>query len=231
MKVISLMILAFAFAANAQYVPQRDRLEGEARKLSLQMRTLVENNVDRLDERDLETVVRNLERAKDVLLGRVVDPGPGPGPFPPPLPPIPAPRFTCDRASVSEYQSTFVRIKDFAYSSEGLNLTSSGATSYAHEWTQKYACEDAYRFMTEFTRLKNFAYASSGLNRTSSGAVSYAKEGIDRICEGYNYEQEFSSLYEFAYSTRGLNMTSSAATNYARERVEPQMFQCSPFRL
>lgn len=227
MKIISVIALAFAFAANAQSFPGRNRLEGEARKLSIQMRTLVENNVDRLDERELAQLVRTFERAKDILMGRVTPPGPGPGPFPP----VPQPRFACDRQSVSEYQATFIKIKDFAYSGNGLNLSSSGATNYAGEWVQKYACEDAERFIAQFIRLKNFAYSGQGLNLSSSGAVNYASNGIDRVCENYSYEQEFRGLYDFAYSGRGLNMSSSGAVNYARERVEPQMFACAPFML
>lgn len=227
MKIISVLALALSFAANAQSIPQRDRLEGDARKLSIQMRTLVENNVDRLDERELNLLVRSLERAKDLLLGRVTPPGPGPGPFPP----VPQPRFACDRASVAEYQATFIKIKDFAYSGNGINLSSSGATNYAAEWVRKYACEDADRFIAQYVRLKNFAYSGQGLNMSSSGAIDYANNGIDRLCENYAYEQEFRGLYDFAYSGRGLNMSSSGAVRYARERVEPQMFVCAPFVL
>ncbi len=225
MKIISLLALMLSFSALAQPYQNRFDLEAEAKKLSLQMKILVDRNVDRLDDRDLTKLVRTLERSKDILLGR--DTNPGPGPFPP----IPAPRYTCERASMQDYQATFVKIKDFAYSGSGINLSTSGATAYAADWVRKYACEDASRFIATYIRLKNFAYSGSGLNLSSSGAVSYANEGIDQVCENYSFEQEFKSLYDFAYSGRGLNMSSSAAISYARQRVEPQMFQCRPFSL
>ncbi|MBH47690.1 MAG: hypothetical protein CME71_05930 [Halobacteriovorax sp.] len=222
MKLLSIIALLFTFSAHAQ---SRTALETEAKKLSMQMKILVDRNVDRLDERDLDKLVRTFERAKDILMGR--DTGPGPGPFPP----VPTPRYTCDRASVGVYQSTFIKIKDFAYSGNGVNLSSSGAVNYAHDWVTKYACEDADAFISTFIRLKNFAYAGSGLNLSASAAVNYATSGVDTVCNDYAYEQEFRGLYDFAYSGRGLNMSSSAATSYARERVEPNMFRCRQFAL
>tara|TARA_R110000868_G_scaffold269233_2_gene528595 strand:+ start:683 stop:1351 length:669 start_codon:yes stop_codon:yes gene_type:complete len=222
MKFLSLIALLFAFSAHAQ---SRATLETEAKKLSMQMKILVERNVDRLDERELTKLVRTFERAKDILMGR--DTGPGPGPFPP----VPTPRFTCDRAPVSVYQATFSQIKDFAYSSTGLDLSSSAAINYAHDWVAKYTCEDLDLFKTLFVRLKNFAYSSAGLDLSASAAINYASSGVDSVCADYAFEQEFKGLYDFAYSTRGLDMSASAAREYARQRVEPNMFRCRQFAL
>lgn len=222
MKFISLVILATAMtAAHAQQAPGRNQLETRARNLALQMRTLIENNVDRIDNNDLNQVIRKLEQTKEILLGRG---GSGPGPVP-----TPVPRLTCAQADAGTYQATFSKIKSFAYSSGGLNLDQQGSTNYALSWTQKYSCQDADQFKALFSRLRAFAYSSGGLNLDTNGAINYASNGIDRVCEQYNFEQDFTSQYNFAYSSSGLNMSSSGARNYAAQRVEPQMFNCSPF--
>lgn len=224
MKFISLLVAsALMFAANAQSHQSRAQLELEARKLSIQMRTLVENNVDRLDERELNQVVRGLERTKDILMGRVAPP-------PPPIP-VPQPRRACEFAPGDIYQATFIKIKGYAYSSSGLDLSSQAATSFATDWMQRYSCEDADRFIGMFSRLKNFAYASSGLDMSSSEAKNYAERGINQLCEGFDFEAEFTKLYNFAYSTGGLDLSSAAARDYARSRVEAPMFSCRPFIL
>lgn len=225
MKLITIIAMLFAFGAHAQSHQPRSELELEAKKLSLQMKILVERNVDRLDERDLQQLVRTLDRAKGILLGQNPGPGPGPGPLPP------VPRFTCDRASTAEYQNTFTKIKGFAYSSSGLDMSSAAATNFAQDWATKYDCADADRFISLFGRLRNFAYSTSGLDMSSAAAVNYASNGIDRLCENYAFESEFKNLYNFAYSTSGLDLSSAAARNYASQRVEPQMFQCRPFSL
>tara|TARA_R110002049_G_scaffold46139_3_gene134530 strand:- start:179 stop:856 length:678 start_codon:yes stop_codon:yes gene_type:complete len=223
MKIISLLAMIMSFSVLAQPYQNRAELEVEAKRLSLQMKILVDRNVDRLDERDLTKLVRTLERSKDILLGR--DTGPGPGP----VPPIPAPRFTCDRASAAEYQSTFIKVKNFAYSSSGLDMSSAGATNFAQDWATRYSCSDADQFIAIFGRLKNFAYSTSGLDMSSAASIDYAQQGINNLCENYNFEAEYKNLYNFAYSTSGLDLSSAAARDYARQRVEPQMFQCRPF--
>lgn len=224
MKLLSLLVAsALIFTANAQSNSSRMQNELEAKRLSIQMRTLVENNVDRLDDRELNQVLRNLERAKDLLLGRV-SPPPAPNPIP-----VPQPRRVCEFAPVEIYQATFMQIKNFAYSSSGLDLSSQAATAFATEWMQRYSCEDANRFISLFGRLKNFAYSSSGLDMSSAEALNYSKNGINRLCEGFAFEAEYKNLYNFAYSTGGLDLSTTAAREYARARVEPQMFSCSPF--
>lgn len=222
MKMITFLAMFLSFSVMAQPVQNRANLEAEAKKLSLQMKILVDRNVDRLDERDLTKLVRTLERSKDILLGRDTNPGPGPGP-------IPTPRYTCDRASASEYQSTFVKVKNFAYSSSGLDMSSAAATNFAQDWSTRYACADADQFISIFGRLKNFAYSTSGLDMSAAASVDYAQQGVNSLCENYNFEAEFKNLYNFAYSTSGLDLSAPAAKDYARQRVEPQMFQCRPF--
>lgn len=223
---ITFLAVLMSFSVMAQPFQNRADLEAEAKRLSVQMKILVDRNVDRLDERDLTKLVRTLERSKDILLGRDTNPGPGPGPGP-----IPVPRYTCDRANPSDFQSTFVKIKNFAYSSSGLDMSSAAATNFAQDWSTRYACADADRFISIFTRLKNFAYSTSGLDMSSAASVGYAEQGVNNLCENYNFEAEFKNLYNFAYSTSGLDLSSAAARDYARQRVEPQMFQCRPFSL
>lgn len=223
MKMMTFLALFMSFSVMAQPVQNRANLEAEAKKLSLQMKILVDRNVDRLDERDLTQLVRSLERSKDILLGQ--RPGPGPGP----IPPIPAPRYTCDRASASEYQQTFIKVKNFAYSSSGLDMSSAAATNFAQDWSTRYSCADADQFISIFGRLKNFAYSTSGLDMSAAASIDYAQQGVNSLCENYNFEAEYKNLYNFAYSTSGLDLSAAAAKDYARQRVEPQMFQCRPF--
>lgn len=134
----------------------------------------------------------------------------------------------CSQADPQALQQTFVAIKDFAYSGAGLNMNSSGATSYAQAWTNKYPCGYAKTFMTSFKRLKDFAYAGSGLNMNSSGATEYAKANTDKFCSSYSLEQNFKSFYDFAYSGSGLNMNSSGARKYALQKInESDAFTCN----
>lgn len=161
-------------------------------------------------------------------------PQPIPQPLPPPPPPLPQPhprpiphRVVCSQDAPHIFQSTFTKIKNFAYSGSGLNLTSNGATDYAVNWTDSNPCDLADGFMRRIANLKQFAYSGSGLNMTSSAATQFALENENRVCvDDTSYADEFQVHYQFAYSGSGLNLTSNGARDYAFKKIQPKYFTC-----
>lgn len=110
-------------------------------------------------------------------------------------------------------------LKSFAFSSDGLNMTSSMSSTWAidhlKEISSKYNI-DAY--VLQMKNLILFAFSDSGLNMTHSAAADWALKNFDTIYSNYNIESyilEMKKLISFAFSSNGLNMTSSAAATWA----------------
>jgi hypothetical protein len=138
----------------------------------------------------------------------------------------PAP-FTCSQSPNEVMQSTFVKVKGFAYATAGLNYNDSAATQWAQQWINRYPCERADSYLAELAVIRNFAYATAGLNYNSQQAAEYALSKVDSQCSrGVDPLPEFTQLYKFAYSTSGLNMNDRDAKNYAQTRIEPKYFSC-----
>lgn len=205
------------------HVLKADTLDDQIYSLSRKISTNVYSS-NRLTADEKMQVVKALNNAS-YLLERVGGNNGGGRPDYPSYPSYPPSRpLACDQEPA--FQETFVRVKAFAYSTTGLNLTSEGATQYALEWTKQYSCAQAPRFIENFSRVKRFAYATSGLNLTDAGATDFAKAYAQSLCQGYELESEFQRAYQFAYSSGGLNMTSSAATEYAKKQVMQNAFSC-----
>lgn len=118
-------------------------------------------------------------------------------------------------------------VRAFAYASNGLNKSSSGATEYARNWIQNYPCSAAEDFVREGKKIRTYAYASNGLNLSSSGAANYAEQMTPQLCElGVDLQAKATQLYRYAYATDGLNMSSSGASNYAKEQMKKRYFGC-----
>lgn len=193
-------------------------LEADVLKLAKKVNRLANQNADTLSNKELRDVKKHLTLAVKIIKGIGTTPVP-------PTNPRPIYRV-CSQDSADIFQQTFIKIKNFAYSSSGLDMTSSGATQFAQEFTETHSCETADIFMSKSSRLKTFAYSTSGLDMTSSNAKSYAMNKWQSFCEDFPIESEFKKHYTFAYSSSGLDMTSSNARRYAQEKVEPVAFSC-----
>lgn len=214
MKFILGLILALPLSTMAA---PRDRSETDVlRQLNLTSRSL-ERNIQKMSERDLRQASELLAELKDLAEGQNRG-----GQRPPRV-------RACANDTVVNFQSTFSKIKSFAYSGSGLNMSSQEAIAFATDWTNKYPCDLADKYQTDLTRIISFAYSGSGLNYSGSNARSFAMERAPRFCTGYNLEEEFRKFYSFAYSGSGLNYSSSAATAYALEKIERSAFSCRNF--
>lgn len=222
--VLTLVMVSAAFAQD------RSMLEERALDMAQKVERLTRENVRDLTQEELRDLLESFRKSLQVLRQTDVGPGPRPHPRPHPRPwPRPRPVVVCENDSADALQAAFKVIKDWAYSSAGLDMSSSGALDYAKEWTAKYPCEIANQYVADFKLLKDFAYASSGLDMSSSGAMSYAKEKIGSFCSGYDLASEFKKHYDFAYSSTGLDMSSSGARKYATEKIEAAAFSCHNF--
>ncbi len=158
----------------------------------------------------------------------IPQPVPQPRPVPTPMPmPIPPRGIACSQDLPNAYQATFQRIKSFAYSSGGLNMTDQGATNFALDWTNRRSCGEADSYLRRVATLREFAYSTAGLDMTSDGARNFALENESRVCvDDTSFISEFKQHYQFAYSPSGLNMTSQGARNYAWGKIQPKFFVC-----
>ncbi|MEZ4743955.1 MAG: hypothetical protein R3B45_16160 [Bdellovibrionota bacterium] len=136
--------------------------------------------------------------------------------------------YACNDENSDIYQDTFKQIKNFAYSSSGLNYSSQGATDFALQWTSEHACYEADEYIEQVGELRVFAYSSNGMNFSSAGAVDFALENYDQKCsQGLEYQYDYRDDYRFAYSSSGLNMSSSGAHKYALDRMMAEHFSCN----
>ena len=212
----TLTIVVTLFMSMSLFAQNRNRQETRALKLidNLQRNA---TEVRYLNDASLRSLLQNLRQAKNILEGRNPGPDPRPG-------------AVCAQNRNGDFHATFSKIKSFAYSTSGIDLSSNESTQYAQEWTNTYPCNVADEFITNFKRLKKFAYSTSGLDMSSSESVDFAKNKIERFCSNYQLESEFKRHYDFAYSTRGLDLSSSESREYAANQVDRFAFTCRNFR-
>lgn len=111
--------------------------------------------------------------------------------------------------------NVFQESYQWAYSSDGLNATSSEAEKFATEISNK-SCPLAYFKTFQFSY--DFAYKTNGMNKTRSAAKSFASMISDYESISFytkNSVQCFIDGYNFAYSSDGMNKTRAAAEEYA----------------
>ena len=212
------LVPLFAFAQS------RPELESRVESALQNARRELRLNIQRMSERDLIQVERKLQEVESIARGGGYNPGPIPNPNPYPTPyPTPYPQLSCAQEPTQVYQQTFIKVKNFAYNI--VNRTSSDSVAYATNWTNKYPCNLADKFIRDFTRIKNHAY--NNMNQTSSMSVEYAERMVSRVCDGVPFEQIFNQHKIFAYNT--LNMTSSQSVEYATPKMEAEAFYCRNF--
>ncbi|WP_413944225.1 beta-sandwich domain-containing protein [Bdellovibrio sp. HCB-162] len=140
---------------------------------------------------------------------------------PQPQPPVYDNRSLKGYCSDDDHQQ-FYAAKNFAYASDGLNLTDSGATQWALQYNQTHRCNTVSEYKARYQAIYSVAYASDGLNLTSAGARDYALQYVENMTA--NEAREMASVLRaaqrFAYASDGLNMTSAGATSFARSWVE-----------
>jgi hypothetical protein len=110
----------------------------------------------------------------------------------------------------------FKELRDFAYSTNGLNLSTSAAT----QWAEEHLCDEPSFNVDEFVRLRDFAYNTSGLDMSTSNASQWALEHVSDV-PSFDAEQ-FMRLKDFAYSTNGLDLSSSEATQWALAKMNSE---------
>lgn len=149
----------------------------------------------------------------------------------PPTPDYPSqpdyPTYPPNNGSLAGYcedydHSQFTAAKDYAYSSSGLDLSSSQATEWALEYNKTHACNTIQEYSARFTVLKNFAYSSSGLDMSSRDAVNYALSKVETttVYEAEQMQSTLTAIKDFAYSSSGLNLSSSEASAIGREWLD-----------
>jgi len=211
----TLAVLSMSTFANTA------QLEAQVSKLSKKVHRLTQMNVDTMTRQELRALKKHLKLSVGILTGNTT-PNPG-NPRPTPQPPV---QRMCANDFADVFQATFKSLKTFAYASDGLDMTSMGATQFAQDFTENNPCSIASEMISNVKRLKKFAYSSAGLDMTSSGAKAYAQDKWSSFCSDYPIESEFKAHYNFAYSSTGMDMTSSGAKKYAIDKVAPQAFSC-----
>ena len=209
-------IAVLALAPMFSFAQGRPELEGRVEAALQNARRELRLNIQRMSDRDLIQVERKLQDVASIAAA-------GYNPAPNPIP-TPYPTMVCANEGTTTFQNTFVKIKNFAYNI--VNQTSSGSVTYATNWTNKYPCYLADKFIQDFTRIKNHAY--NAMNMTSSGSVDYAERMVSRLCPNVPFEQIFNQHKNFAYNT--LNMTSSGSVQYATPKMEAEAFYCNNLR-
>lgn len=118
--------------------------------------------------------------------------------------------------------SQFTAAKNFAYSSNGLDLTSNGATDWALNYNQTHACYTISEYQSRFSVLKNFAYASNGLDMTARDSVQYALSKVENtsVQQAQQMQTTLSAIKTFAYASNGLDLTSADSANLARNWID-----------
>ena len=134
----------------------------------------------------------------------------------------------CSMDNAEQMLATSAVVRDFAYGSDGLNLTSTDATAYVGEWMSKYPCAAAAKFVAAGRALRRFAYNGNGLNMTSTDAAAFTRASLQKVCDAAksDYPEEGAKLYEYAYNSNGLNMTSAGAAQYVRAQMEARYLSC-----
>jgi hypothetical protein len=206
------------------------RFERKVQRLvqSIESKVSIESKYLSMSEK--REVLMKLREVNQILKGvNVIDPigpiGPiGPGPVRPPV----YNKVVCSHEHFDLMSVTLKKVKAFAYSGSGLNMSSTQSTHWAQDWLAKYPCDVADEFISEFKKIKYVAYSGSGFNMSSTQSVNYALDITEnKTCMiNDDYMEQAKKYYRFAYSGSGLNMSSREASNYSKQMVEDEFFNC-----
>jgi hypothetical protein len=126
----------------------------------------------------------------------------------------------------------FYKAKQFAYSSQGVDLTEQDSVQWALNYNNTHNCGTIQEFIARFTPLRTIAYSSQGLDLTSQEAARFALNMAEYVsrAEAQEISQTIQAVRTFAYSTQGLDMTSQDAGMLARRWVESRCENASVVR-
>jgi hypothetical protein len=103
----------------------------------------------------------------------------------------------------------FKQLRDYAYSSAGLDLDGAGASA----WAEARLRESPDYDLAKFRELQQWAYSSAGLDLSKSESQEWAEQRM-RESPPLDFEN-FKKAYEYAYSSGGLNLSREAAAAWA----------------
>ncbi len=150
----------------------------------------------------------------------------------------PAPTYdngSADRGSYRERESRnlagycadydhreFVVAKNFAYSSSGLNYTSTESVRWAQGFVTTHFCGAIKIFQTRYQAIYRAAYDQSGLDMSSTDARAYALSKVEMYTnlEAEDLVKTIKAVRSFAYNTNGLDLSSIEAQKMARSWVD-----------
>lgn len=217
-------IAVLALVPLFSFAQGRPELEVRVERALQDARRDLRLNIQRMTERELIQVERKLLDVSSIANGNMNPyPNPVPNPYPNPIP-TPYPSMTCAQEGTTMYQNTFVKIKNFAFNT--VNTTSTGSVQYATNWTNKFPCYIADKFIRDYSRIKTHAF--NAMNMTSTGSIQYAERMVSRLCSQVPFEQIFNQHKSFAFNT--LNMTSTGSIQYATPKMEAEAFYCDNLR-
>lgn len=157
-----------------------------------------------------------------------------PQPQPPVRPSPQPPTYGGDlRGYCADYDhQQFYAAKQFAYSSQGVDLTEQDSVQWALNYNNTHNCGTIQEFIARFTPLRSIAYSSQGLDLTSQEAARFALNMAEYVsrAEAQEMSQTIQAVRNFAYSTQGMNMTSQDAGMLARRWVESRCENASVVR-
>lgn len=125
-----------------------------------------------------------------------------------------------------DFRNTFDKVYQLAFSSSGLDLSSTEARAYAQNLIETKSCADAISLVTFAGELRKFAWSASGMNLSSTEAKEYALSRSPRYCLGFEYQSYYKNQYDYAWSSRGLNLPASEARKYAISKLDERAFSC-----
>ncbi|WP_291515531.1 beta-sandwich domain-containing protein [Bdellovibrio sp. ArHS] len=116
----------------------------------------------------------------------------------------------------------FYAAKNFAYATNGLDMTESAATQWALDYNSTHRCGTLTEYKDRFSALYSVAYATDGLDMTTTAARAYALKNVENVTvqEANKMAVDLRAAKGFAYASDGLNMTSTAAATFGRNWVE-----------
>ena len=117
--------------------------------------------------------------------------------------------------------NAFGKLQQFAYASDGLDLSESDAKKWAEERMDSWQNVDIEVLSQRFKVLREFAYGPDGLNLAEKEAIKWAEERMIGWQE-VNIESMlecFEALRQFAYGSDGLDLSEREAIKWAEERM------------
>lgn len=113
----------------------------------------------------------------------------------------------------------FKELYDFAYSSNGLDLSKQEAEKWATNWLEVLAESN----FNAFKELFQYAYSSSGLDLNKEQANEWAKDWLQRFSD--RDIEAYKKVRDFAYSSSGLDLEKEQADEWTKNWLHRCRFE------